>query len=181
MSNQIVLDLPDDLYIQLQAAAHRKGRSINLLLLEWIEHNLSLEAVDNSPHASDIPLLAKEKHAAATPPQALLIPSNAGMRLIAQLTIYNKSDFSRLRDYITENYAPEALEFAAAKARLVEFKAIFRVSGKLRVDRVVAIDKHQALVVVEGERGDFYMVQLTVSEDYPHKILVCTFNKGAAG
>jgi len=116
-----------------------------------------------------------------TSPQALLIPSNAGMRVIAQLTIYNKGDFSRLRDYIDENYAPEALAFTAAKARLVEFKAIYRVSGKLRIDRIVAIDKHQALVVVEGERGDFYMVQLTVSEDYPHKILVCTFNKGAAG
>ncbi len=114
-----------------------------------------------------------------TAPQALLIPSNAGMRLIAQLTIFNKGDFNRLRDYITDNYDVPALEVAAVKARLVEFKAIFRISGKLRIDRVVAIDKHQALVVVEGERGDFYMVQLIVSEDYPHKIQVCTFNKGA--
>jgi hypothetical protein len=23
------------------------------------------------------------------------------------------------------------------------------------------------------------MMQMTVSEDYPHKVLVCTFNKGA--
>ena len=114
-----------------------------------------------------------------TAPQALLVPSNAGMRLIAQLTIFNKGDFTRLRDYITENYAPEALEVASAKARLVEFKAIYNMSGKMRIDRVVAADKHQALVVVEGERGDFYMLQLTVSEDYPHKVLVCTFNKGA--
>lgn len=181
MTAQITIELPDEIFKQVQAAAHRKGRSINLMLLEWIEHNLSHESADNIPHTSDIPLLAKEKQTAATTPQALLIPSNAGMRLIAQLTIYNKGDFARLRDYISDNYAPEALEFASAKARLVEFKAIFRVSGKLRVDRVVAIDKHQALVVVEGERGDFYMVQLTVSEDYPHKVLVCTFNKGAEG
>jgi hypothetical protein len=112
-------------------------------------------------------------------PQALLIPSNAGMRVIAQLTIFNKGDFPRLRAYISENYAPQALEVASAKARLVEFKAVYNMSGKMRVDHVVAIDKHQALVVVEGERGDFYMMQLIVSEDYPHKVLVCTFNKGA--
>jgi len=114
-----------------------------------------------------------------TAPQSVLIPSNAGMRLIAQLTIFNKGDFNRLRDYITENYAPEALEVAATKARLVEFKAVYRMSGKLRIDRVIAADKHQALAVVEGEKGDFYMVQMVVSEDYPHKVLVCTFNKGA--
>lgn len=114
-----------------------------------------------------------------TAPQALLVPSNAGMRLIAQLTIFNKGDFTRLRDYITENYDSAALEFASAKARLVEFKALYRMSGKMRIDRVIAADKHQALVVVEGARGDFYMVQMVVSEDYPHKIMVCTFNKGA--
>ncbi len=114
-----------------------------------------------------------------TAPQALLVPSNAGMRLIAQLTIFNKGDFNRLRDYITENYDAQALEFVSAKARLVEFKAVYKMSGKMRVDRIIAVDKHQALVVVEGEHGDFYMLQLTVSEDYPHKVLVCTFNKGA--
>ena len=183
MTNQIVLALSESLFNQVQAIAHRKGRSINILLLEWIERSLSLEAAEgNLPHtisSSDIPLLAKEKQPVTTAPQALLVPSNAGMRLIAQLTIFNKGDFNRLRDYITENYVPEALEFASAKARLVEFKAVFRMSGKMRIDRVIAADKHQALVVVEGERGDFYMMQVTVSEDYPHKVLMSTFNKGA--
>ena len=182
MTKQIALDLPDALFNQLQAIAHREGRSIPVLLMEWVEQKASLEAVaGNLPHlsqASDIPLLA-ETPPASTSPQALLVPSNAGMRLIAQLSIFNKGDFTRLRDYITENYAPEALEFASAKARLVEFKAVYRMSGKMRVDRVIAVDKHQALVVVEAENGDFYMMQVTVSEDYPHKVLMATFNKGA--
>ena len=115
-----------------------------------------------------------------TAPQAQLIPSHAGMRLIAQLTIFNKGDFARLRAYITENYTPQALEVASAKARQVEFKAVYNMAGKLRIDRVVAIDEYQALVVVEGQRGDFYMVQILVEEDYPHKVVVCTFNKGAS-
>lgn len=179
---QITLDLPDELFSQVQAIAHRKGRSVNVLVTEWIEHNLSNESasVTISP-TSDTPLPTAEESSTPHSPQALLVPSNAGMRLIAQLSIFNKGDFNRLRDYISENYAPEALEFASAKARLVEFKAVYKMSGKMRVNRVIAVDKHQALVVVEGERGDFYMVQVTVSEDYPHKVLICTFNKGAEG
>jgi hypothetical protein len=176
---QIVLDLPDALFNQVQAIADREGRSINALLVERIELGILLNTSNKQVYPTDIPLLGKEKQPVTTAPQALLVPSNAGMRLIAQLTIFNKGDFTRLRDYITENYAPEALEVASAKARLVEFKAVYNMSGKMRIDRVVATDKHQALVVVEGERGDFYMLQLTVSEDYPHKVLVCTFNKGA--
>ena len=114
-----------------------------------------------------------------TAPQAHLIPSNAGMRLIAQTTLFNKGDFERLRTYIADNYAEIALEAASVKARLAEFKAIYRMAGKLRIDRVVAVDKHTALVIVESERGAFYMVQMVVSDDYPHKILLCSFNKGA--
>lgn len=178
---QITLDLPDELFNQVQAIAHSKGRSIPVLLSEWIEHNVSTENLVAINPSSDIPLLAKEKTSLRNAPQALLVPSNAGMRLIAQLSIFNKGDFNRLRDYITENYAPEALEFASVKSRLVEFKAVYRMAGKMRIDRVIAVDKHQALVVTEGERGDFYMVQVSVSEDYPHKVLVCTFNKGAEG
>jgi hypothetical protein len=189
MTQQIVVDLPESIIEQAQAIADREGRTINAVFIEWIEHSLSLYARDDNEEAadvlprikrsSDIPLLAKEKQPVTTAPQALLVPSNAGMRLIAQLTIFNKGDFNRLRDYISENYDPLALEVASAKARLVEFKAVYRMSGKMRIDRVVAADKHQALVVVEGERADFYMMQVTVSEDYPHKVLVCTFNKGA--
>ncbi len=179
MTKQITLDLPESLFNQIQAIAHSKGRSIPVLLSEWIEQNVSNEngvTINPTPH---IPLLAKEKSPTTNAPQALLVPSNAGMRLIAQLSIFNKGDFNRLRDYITENYDPQALEFASAKARLVEFKAVYKMSGKMRIDRVIAVDKHQALVVTEGERGDFYMMQVSVSEDYPHKVLVCTFNKEA--
>lgn len=115
----------------------------------------------------------------STAPQAHLIPSNAGMRLIAQTTLFNKGDFERLRTFISDNYAEIALEAASAKARLAEFKALYRMSGKMRIDRVMAIDKHTALVILESVSGDFYMVQLVVSDDYPHKILLCSFNRGA--
>jgi len=181
MTKQVILDLPDELFNRLQLFAHSKGRSINVLVAEWIEDYISKENGGTINPSTDIPLLTKEKSPTTNSPQALLVPSNAGMRLIAQLSIFNKGDFNRLRDYISENYDPLALEFASAKARLVEFKAVYKMSGKMRIDRIIAVDKHQALVVVESERGDFYMMQVTVSEDYPHKVLISTFNKGAEG
>ncbi len=174
---QITLDLPDELFNQIQAIAHSKGRSIPILLTEWIEKTVASE----SPGEKLVTINDNTAPTTTNSPQALLVPSNAGMRLIAQLSIFNKGDFNRLRDYITENYDPLALEFASAKARLVEFKAVYKMSGKMRIDRIIAVDKHQSLVVVESEHGDFYMLQVTVSEDYPHKVLVCTFNKGAEG
>ncbi len=180
MTKQVVLDLPEALFNQVQAIAHSKGRGINVLLNEWIEKTVASE----SPSEKLVTISPAGENTTPTTtnsPQALLVPSNAGMRLIAQLSILNKGDFNRLRDYITENYAPEALEFASAKARLVEFKAVYKMSGKMRIDRIIAVDKHQALVVVESEHGDFYMMQVTVSEDYPHKVLISTFNKGAEG
>src|SRR5690242_7659375 len=136
MTKQVNLDLPDELFNQVQAIAHRKGRSIPVLLTEWIERNISLESSEirifptETPYGNEeaaITLQEMGQSADAPPrikqtsatPQALLVPSNAGMRLIAQLSIFNKGDFNRLRDYISENYAPEALEFASAKARLV--------------------------------------------------------------
>ncbi|MEZ4671194.1 MAG: hypothetical protein R3E39_25085 [Anaerolineae bacterium] len=90
-----------------------------------------------------------------TAPQAHLIPSNAGMRLIAQTSLFNKGDFERLRTFITESYADIALEAISVKARLAELKAMYRMAGKMRIDRVVAVDKHTALVILETERAVF--------------------------
>jgi hypothetical protein len=94
------------------------------------------------------------------------------MRLIAQTTLFNRGDFERLRSYITDNYAESALETAPVKARLAEFKALYRIAGKMRIERVVAVDKHTALVILEAERGAFFMAHMAVTEDYPHKVLL---------
>lgn len=103
-------------------------------------------------------------------PRELLVPSNAGMRLIALTTLFNKGDFGRLRTYIQDNYAPSLLESAPVAAHLAELKAMYRIAGKLRVGQVIAVDKHAALVVMQSERGAFYAAQVVVEEDYPHKI-----------
>jgi len=101
-----------------------------------------------------------------------LARSHAGMRLIAQITFYNRGDFERLRTFITDNYMPAALELMSAKARLLDLKMTYRVAGKLRVRQVVATDKHRVVVMVQGQKNNtMYLAQMTVEEDYPHKVM----------
>jgi len=100
-----------------------------------------------------------------------LVTSNAGMRLMAQQMLYNRGDFARLRSFISESYTPEALEDQAVEDRLAIFESMLDTIGKLRVQQVIASSKHQAVVLMAAQGdGAFYMHQISVGEDYPHKI-----------
>lgn len=101
-----------------------------------------------------------------------LIGNHAGIRLIAQLTLFNRGDFERLRTYLQDNYADEALSMISAKARLAELKAIYRVNGKMRIEQVVAAGEYEVIVALEAERGEaIYLAQMLVHEEYPHKVM----------
>lgn len=103
--------------------------------------------------------------------QAHLAQSNAGMRLIALLTLYNQGDFDRLRAYISSNYAPAALAEQTAEERTRELQDNYTAWGKLRVEQVAAIGKHQAIVVVQAQQdGQYHALQVAVEEDFPHRI-----------
>lgn len=100
-----------------------------------------------------------------------LVTSNAGMRAIAQTSLYNKGDFARLRQFIEQNYDEEMLEEVGAGVRLAEMKATYRLAGRLKIEQVIGIDKHRALIAVSAEHGGMYAMQMIVAEPYPHKIL----------
>ncbi|MAS32397.1 MAG: hypothetical protein CL610_00225 [Anaerolineaceae bacterium] len=98
-----------------------------------------------------------------------LVTSNAGMRLIAQQTLLNRGDADRLRHFIRESYTPDALETQSVDDRLADLQQ----TGKQRVFQVLAVDKHQALVLMQAQRDEgLYMTQINVEEDYPHRITV---------
>ncbi len=97
--------------------------------------------------------------------------SSAGMRLIAQTTLFNQGDFPRLKQYVSDNYHPAALEEISVSTWVAEMKAVYRLHGKLRVKQVLATDKHKVIAVMESEGGGHFMVEMTVEEEYPHKIL----------
>lgn len=103
--------------------------------------------------------------------QAALTTSSAGMRLIAQLTLFNRGDFKRLRAFIAESYAPAALEAEILPARLAELRGHYASGGPLRVCQVIAADKYQVIALTQAHRtGALFYTELAVEDDYPHRI-----------
>ncbi len=107
-----------------------------------------------------------------------LARSNAGMRLVAQMTFLNKAEFERLQGFINESYTEQALNEQPAEARLATLQDVYQTVGKLRVYKVVAAEKHKAVVLMQAQADEsFHYVELAVEEDYPHKISQFTLER----
>lgn len=104
--------------------------------------------------------------------QTALTTSSAGMRLIAQLTLFNRGDFRRLRIFIADSYAPAALETEPLAARLARMRGQFASGGPLRVYQVLAVDKHRVAALTQARHtAPLFYTELAVEEDYPHRII----------
>ena len=99
--------------------------------------------------------------------------SQAGMRFIAQTHIYNGSNWERMTQFITDSYSEALLEDQPIEGRLQMFKTTQEKIGRLKVKQVVGTHEERVVVVVETETGEhpYFLVDLAVEEDYPHKII----------
>jgi hypothetical protein len=102
--------------------------------------------------------------------QHILAQSQAGMRLIAQVTFYNRQDEARARQFIATSYAPATLEEADAEARWQAWQAQYQTQGKQRIKQLLAVQKHMVVVVLEAEKGGYHYCELVCEDDYPHLI-----------
>jgi hypothetical protein len=97
--------------------------------------------------------------------------SQAGMRFIAQMTIYNSGDFRRLRTFIRESYHENALEAESRAARLARLRQMHAALGRVRIRQLLATDAHHVVVLLEAEKADgLFMHDLAVDPEHPHKI-----------
>ena len=102
--------------------------------------------------------------------------SQAGMRFIAQMTIYNSGDVERLSRFISESYHPDALANEPLDERLDDFGYQYETLGKVRVRQVIGTGKHHVLILLEAEKSEnFFLNELKVEEDYPHHITEFNF------
>ena len=93
------------------------------------------------------------------------------MRLIAQCSLLNRGDAARLRDFLRNGYTEAALQHCPAAQRLADLQAAQARYGQLKPTQVLALEKHRALVLMQAQCGDaFLLCELTVEEDYPHRI-----------
>lgn len=98
--------------------------------------------------------------------------SQAGMRFIAQMSIYNSGDFRRLRTFIREGYHDSALGTESLAERIAVFRQMHAALGRLRVRQLIAVDKHHVVILVEAEKSDgLFLNDLEVHPEYPHQIM----------
>ena len=98
--------------------------------------------------------------------------SQAGMRFIAQMHIFNSGDDDRLRTFIADSYHADALASNDQQARF-EFLSQWRDQvGRVRVQQVMATSEHAVIVILNTEQSDeYYYTELHVEADYPHRIV----------
>jgi hypothetical protein len=97
--------------------------------------------------------------------------SQAGMRFIAQMTIYNSGAFDRLRTFIAESYHPDLLAQQPDEEWLALLRALYETLGKVRVRQVIGMGKHHVIVLLETQHGEgYFLSEIKVEEDYPHRI-----------
>jgi hypothetical protein len=100
--------------------------------------------------------------------------SQAGMRFIALMKLYNDGHPPRLQQFIQDSFAPALLDEQDAEARAMAWLARRAALGRHKVKQALAVGKHQAAVVVSAEHtDDLYYVEIEVEEDYPHRITKC--------
>lgn len=99
--------------------------------------------------------------------------SQAGMRFIAQTHIYNGGNLERLKQFIEDSYSEKMLEEQPVDGRLSMFQKTREKVGRLKVKQVVGTHEERVLVVVETETGEhpYFLVDIVVEEEYPHKII----------
>lgn len=98
--------------------------------------------------------------------------SQAGMRFIAQMTIYNSGNFQRMRTFIREGYHATAMESVSLAERIAIFRQTYAALGRLRVRQIIASDPHHIVVLMEAEKSDdLFLNDLEVDSEYPHAII----------
>lgn len=99
--------------------------------------------------------------------------SQAGMRFLAQTHIFNSLNWERMEQYIADSYHEETLAEQDVEGRLQVFKTFYEKVGRVKVKQVVGTHEERVVVVVETEKGEppFFLVDIIVEEDYPHKII----------
>lgn len=106
--------------------------------------------------------------------QHALRKSRAGMRFIAQMTLYNQlnaANAHRLHAFLRSSYDASLLDERDSEARLTDWQALYEQVGRVKVQQVLATSDHQVIVLLQTEHSaDLWLNEVRVSEEYPHLI-----------
>ncbi len=110
------------------------------------------------------------------PDKLALQTSQAGMRLMAQLHLYNQHDQERLAQFVAESYHDTLIAQKNVDQRLTELHQQYEALGRLKIKQVLATSKHHVIVALNAEHDErYFYYELKVEDDYPHKIIFLLF------
>lgn len=110
------------------------------------------------------------------PDKLALQTSQAGMRLMAQLHLYNQHDQERLAQFLAESYHDSLIAQQDVDSRLAELDRQYETLGRLKIKQVLATSKHHVIVALAAEHDEGYFYsELKVEDDYPHKVTFVMF------
>lgn len=110
------------------------------------------------------------------PDKLALQSSQAGMRLLAQLHLYNQHEVARLEQFLADSYHDALIAQQDVSQRLAALQAQYETLGRMKVRQVLATSKHHVIVALAAEHDErYFYIELKVEDDYPHKITFVLF------
>jgi len=103
-------------------------------------------------------------------PKPALPDTAAGKRVAGWLAAVNSGDDAKMRQYFTDNLAPEAIEQRSIEDRLATVRAMRTDLGTLELRKVVQAGEGRVVVVVRG-RDEFVEFTFELESQPPHRLL----------
>ena len=100
-----------------------------------------------------------------------LAKSKAGRRFIGLMRVFNTGDADAIHNFITEYITDDATTANPVEQWQEQLINIYNATDGMRVFQVVGTDEYQVAVLMQAHNNDaLYVMSISVSEDYPHKI-----------
>ena len=107
----------------------------------------------------------------AQPKPAPALPNtSAGKRAAGWLAAFSSGDDARMRQYFSDNLAPEAIEQRSIEDRLATIRAMRTDLGTLELRKVVQAGESWVVVVV-ASRNEFVQLAFELEPQSPHRLL----------
>lgn len=100
-----------------------------------------------------------------------LMKTKAGRRFAGFMATFNRGDAHKLRAFISEYTTDEALQSNPVDDWMAHLELIYGSTGGLRAVQILASDEYRVLLLMQAHAdGSLHVVEMAVSEDYPHKV-----------
>jgi hypothetical protein len=102
----------------------------------------------------------------------------AGRLFITFLGTFNSGAREAIHDFIDEHYSPDALRTLSAAARTEQHLVLFKITGRLSVQKIRQPSPFEILVTAESKQsGKTVSVSMRVEDESPHYIIDFTMRE----